>query len=130
MESVVVQIFVGGDGATADQNELADMTRRLQAELSELPTEGVQPVSAGAIPAAAKAIDALALGALAVKIAPTVLQAVIGLVKNWVERQRDERLTIKVVVGDRSIELAHAQRLSAAELAELARSLSQTLRSE
>jgi hypothetical protein len=126
-DPLVARIVIEDDVPAPDANRLAELTRRLRSELRELPIEGVEGVVAGTLPAGAKGLDLTSLGELAVKVGPHVLAPVIGLIKGWIDRQPDQKLKVKIVVADRSVEIEHSQRLSPAELNLLVRKLTSSL---
>jgi hypothetical protein len=73
-----------------DDQELAELTSRLRAELLDFDVESVEPATAGQAPAAAKGIDLLAIGALIVRFVfhPDVLRSVVSGVRSWAARQQ------------------------------------------
>jgi hypothetical protein len=127
MPPVTASISLSGL-ADSDRARLAELTERLQSEVRELPVERVGPVPAGPPPPGAKAVDPMALGALVVSLAPEVIPRLLDMVKGWLDRQPDDTLKLKVVVGENSIEVEHSQRLSSKELAALAERLARTAR--
>lgn len=104
----------------SDREELDELTRHLRERLLELDVDRVEPVRADHVPAGAKPADAIAVGALAVTLAPLALRSVLGLVQTWIEN-RPVR-TVSITLGDDSLELeavsaADQQRLIEAFLA-------------
>ena len=81
-------IEIEADPDTDDQ-ELAELTSRLRAELLELDVEAVEPATAGQPPADAKGIELLAIGALIVRFAlrRDVLNGIVSGVRSWANRQ-------------------------------------------
>jgi hypothetical protein len=81
-------IEIEADPDTDDQ-ELAELTSRLRAELLELDVEAVEPATAGQPPADAKGIELLAIGALIVRLAlrRDVLHGIVSGVRSWANRQ-------------------------------------------
>ncbi len=84
---LVIKLLAESD---TDDQELAELAFRLQAELLDLDVEAVEPTTAGQAPADAKGIDLLAIGALIVRFAlrPDVLRSVVSSVRSWADRQR------------------------------------------
>src|SRR5688500_8765451 len=80
-----VQVVV--EEAGADSERVDALARTLRAELLALDVDDVQPVSSGAAPPGARAVDALAVGALLVDLSQSAgLVAVIGAVRAWLSR--------------------------------------------
>jgi precorrin isomerase len=109
--------------AGVDEEELADLVAHLRRRVLELDVEDVRPApgDTGA-PEGAKSCALVAVAALVVGLAPTVLRSVVHLVETWM-RNRPVR-TVKVDVGGRVLELGRAsaeqqQRLVEAFLAEV-----------
>jgi hypothetical protein len=78
-------VRVGGADLGAEQ--LAEMARNLRNELLVLSVDDVLPISAGPAPDGAKAIEAIALGALIVSMSPKLVGAVVDVVASWLGRQ-------------------------------------------
>ncbi|MFC5668679.1 hypothetical protein [Streptomyces incanus] len=114
-----MQLVLTG-GPDSDQEELDELTRHLRERLLELDVERVEQARSGHVPAGAKPADAIAVGALAVTLAPIALRSVLGLVRTWIEN-RPVR-TVSIALGGDSLELeavsaADQQRLVEAFLA-------------
>ncbi|GGX14757.1 hypothetical protein GCM10010297_40150 [Streptomyces malachitofuscus] len=104
----------------SDQEELDELTLQLRERLLELDVDDVEPNRSGAVPAGAKPVDAIAVGALAVTMAPIALRSVLDLVRTWIET-RPVR-TVSITLGEDSLDLeavssADQQRLIEAFLA-------------
>ena len=90
----------------SDREELAHLTGQLRSQLLELDVERVDLVRGGQAPPGSKVVDPITIGAIIITLAPTVIQAVVGLVQNW---HKDHPVSsIKVTLGDDSVELANA----------------------
>lgn len=87
----------------SDQEELDELTLQLRERLLELDVDGVELNRSGDVPAGAKPVDAIAVGALAVTAAPFVLRSVLDLVRTWIEN-RPVR-TVAITLGEDSLEL-------------------------
>jgi hypothetical protein len=74
----------------ADDEELAELSYRLRAELLELDVETVEQESTGPIPADAKGAGLLAIGGLIVRLtlSPDALKGLVTGVRSWANRQR------------------------------------------
>jgi hypothetical protein len=72
-------------GPGADPEELERLARGLRAELLELDVEAVEPAPDGPAPAGARAVEALMVGALAVRLArdSEALAALVRTVRRW-----------------------------------------------
>jgi hypothetical protein len=92
------------DGSAED---LADRTRNLREELLELDVDDVDAVAAGPPPPGSRALDSETLGALLVTVQQSipVASALIDTVKDWVGRNSSTGCTVRVTVGDKSIEI-------------------------
>jgi len=85
-------------GPDSDAEELAELTRRLRGELLDLDVDAVEPATAGAAPAGAKAVELLAIGGLVIRFAmrSEVLRSVVDATGAWLSRQqgRSVKLTL------------------------------------
>jgi hypothetical protein len=100
----------------SDAEELARLTGQLRSQLLELDVDRVDLVRGGQAPPGSKVADPITIGAIIITLAPTVIQAVIGLVQNW---HKDHPVSsVKVTLGDDSLELSNA---SPEQLEQLAR---------
>jgi len=83
-QSAELELLVDA-GPGADEDELERLARSLRTELLELDVEAVEPVSAGPAPDDARAIEALVLGALIVKVGRTseALTTLVRTVRGW-----------------------------------------------
>lgn len=114
-ESTQVTLAIEG-GPDTDAREVSELTAQLRQRILELDVDTVQLVRSDDIPEGAKPGDAINLGALLVTLAPSILPAVVGLLKDWLAHRpvRTARVTID---GD-SIELTRASSEDQARLAE------------
>ncbi len=90
MESVLV-VSIREDGAT-DQ-ELEVIGDLLRDELLGLEVGPIRRMSEGAAPPGTRGVDIAALGGLLVSLpaTPPILEAVIGVVRDWLKRPRQDR---------------------------------------
>lgn len=96
----------------ADSAELDRLARSLQTELLDGPVADVQPKSAEAPPAGAKAVDAFSWGALRLILDPAVLKALFRTLTSWV--RRNEGASLRLATGDCEVELKGTELDSAA----------------
>jgi hypothetical protein len=90
----------------SDQEELARLTGQLRSQLLELDVDKVELVRGGKAPPGSKVADPVTIGAIIITLAPTVIQAVIGLVQGW---HKDHPVSsIKLTLGHDSLELTNA----------------------
>src|SRR5262245_29802953 len=90
--------------ADADSEELDLATRRLRAELQDLPIDSVSLVAAER-PTGAKAGDAITLGALTMSLAPVVIPALLELLKSWMARKEGRSVVLRRKGDDRDTEI-------------------------
>jgi hypothetical protein len=97
-------IMLEGD-SNSDLLELNDLTAQLRRHLLELDVEDVELVRNGEVPAEAKPVDPVIIGALAVTLVktPSILKSITGLVETWI-RNRPVR-TARIVIDDDFLEL-------------------------
>lgn len=114
-----LQIDAGED---ADDAELDSLTRQLRGEIQELEVESVDLVKGEPPPEGTRG-DPVTLGKLAVVILPIIAPVLIGFLQNWLKRGRDQKVKIKIVVGDRSIEIESSPEAMSVSVEELARTL-------
>jgi hypothetical protein len=91
-DNIELTLQVGQDDA--DPDDVDRDTRRLRAELQELPIESASLVAAKT-PAGAKAGDAVTLGALVVSLAPVVVPALVEFLKSWMARKEGRTIVVK-----------------------------------
>lgn len=88
---LLVRVNPADDG---DEEEAAELVRRLRAELLDLDVDAVEPVPDGVVPEGAKGLSSLA-GTLAVRWGVAGLQAVLVRIRDWVSRSgRSVEVTI------------------------------------
>ncbi len=96
-----VQIAIGPDG---DADEVAEATLQLRREFLDLDVDAVEVPHGGEPPPGSRAVDAAALGALAVNLADSqLLAAVIAAVRSWLTGS--PRRSIKLQLGGDILEL-------------------------
>lgn len=90
-------------GPDSDQEELATLTLQLREQLLGLEVDQVELSRLGAAPTGAKPGEVIALGGLAVTMAPIALQSVLQLLETWIG-SRPVR-TVSITIGEDSLEL-------------------------
>jgi hypothetical protein len=101
-----MRLVVSGE-ADVDQDELDELAAQLRRRLLELDVDDVRVGrSDGTVPEGAKPGELIAVGALAVSLAPAVLRPALRLVETWMQN-RPVR-TVKIEVDGRVLELGHA----------------------
>jgi hypothetical protein len=100
---ILVELFE----ADADPEQLDDETRRLRRDLLELDVDSVVPASAGEAPPGTRAVDLAAIGALVVTMRGGVdlVTKVVSVVQSWLHGGARPDRTLKMTVGDNTIEL-------------------------
>lgn len=76
--------------ADLDAGRLAGCARTLRSAILATDVDNALPATAGEVPAGAKAGEALAVGALVVTLAPTVLEALMTVLASWLSRQPND----------------------------------------
>ncbi|MFN8598777.1 MAG: hypothetical protein U0559_21650 [Anaerolineae bacterium] len=90
------------DAPDADNDELAELTRRLQDIVNDLPIEEVQEHPVPHMPGS-KAGVAMAINAVDVTARPGLLSALVDAVRNFVAFGSDRRVEVAFQVGDRPL---------------------------
>jgi hypothetical protein len=85
-------------GPAADADELERLARSLRAELLELDVDAVEPAVAGPAPHDARAIEALMLGALIVRLGrhSETLTSVVRTVRAWLGSHENRSVRIEL----------------------------------
>jgi hypothetical protein len=106
---VLSLLLVVEPDADLDPDDAERLVRQLRAEVAELDVESVGPAVGGAVPAGAKAADAVTLGALVVALSASggVFTALIETLRDWLGRQ-SARHRIAVTIDGDTIELERA----------------------
>lgn len=102
-DGFILQVYPGPDD---DAGELAELTVLLQDELLDLDVATVEQLRAGAVPAGAKGVAAVA-GWLAVQLGPAALRSVLAKVADWVTC--NDRV-VEVTYGPDTLKLTRATR--------------------
>jgi hypothetical protein len=99
MTSESAQLDLAVDaGPDADDEELERLARSLRAELLELDVDAVEPATAGSAPEGTRALEALAVGALVVRLArhSDKLAGLVRTVRGWIGGSPDRRVRIEL----------------------------------
>ena len=84
------------DGGTgSDQEEVGALAQRLRRDIQQLDVDAVDFVREGAVPTGAKG-DPLALGTMAVTLAPIVLKSLFDMLQSWTARHNNATVTIEM----------------------------------
>ena len=112
-----------------DATELDELTRQLRTELVELNIDSVEQVALGVAPEGTKAVDLLAIGQMAVTLAPAIIPPLFNLLKSWVERKPSTPVKIKVKVGKRTAQIEYdPTRTSAKDLEVIIKTLNKSVK--
>lgn len=112
-----------------DTSELDELTRQLREEVEELNVDSVEQVSAGAAPVGTKSADFMAIGQMAVTLAPAIVPPLFDLLKSWVERKPSTPVKVKVRVGRKTAQIEYdPTRTSAKDLDALIRALNRSVK--
>jgi hypothetical protein len=103
----------------ADDEELAELARRLRTELLDLDVEAVKPMTAGETPEGAKGVELLAIGGMVVKfvLRQEVLTTIVDGVRGWLRRQSAR--SVKITLDGDSLEITGATSAEQDRLVEL-----------
>lgn len=112
------------DDTSGDAEDLDRLTAYVQRDLRELGASSVERLAGDETPALAKG-DPFTLGALALVVAPVLLPKILEFLQAFALRAEQRRVRIKTPAG-LEVEFTPEKRLSAAEVADLARKLSRT----
>jgi hypothetical protein len=95
---------------SADEERVDALASQLRRELLEMDVEDVRRRSAGAAPDGTRALELAAVGALIVTMQQSseLLIRVVGAVREWLKRDPEPARTVKLTIGDRTIELSAA----------------------
>ncbi|MDG4795473.1 hypothetical protein [Micromonospora sp. WMMD1082] len=69
---------------------MASLATELRREVLDADVDGAEPATAGKAPAGAKSDALVAIGVLAVTLAPTVLESLMVVIASWLSRQPDD----------------------------------------
>jgi len=85
-------------GPGADEEELERLARSLRAELLQLDVDAVEPAATGPAPDGARAVEALMVGALVIRLAreSESLASVVRTVRGWLGGDTDRRVRIEL----------------------------------
>jgi len=94
----------------SDTEALDVLMRDLRQELVQLDVESVSTVPAGPAPAGSKGLDMAAAAALIVQVQGSVsaLNLLVSAVRAWLQRGKDSGASVKLTIGERTLELSHA----------------------
>lgn len=85
MDKLLVSLQVACCGL--DPDGVADLTAGLRREILDTDVNSADFVAAGKAPAGAKSDALVAVGALAVTLAPAVMESLMGVISSWLSRQ-------------------------------------------
>jgi hypothetical protein len=94
-----VQISLSVACPSLDADGVAALTTELRREILAADVDGADLATAGKAPAGAKSDALIAIGALAVTLAPTVLEGLMAVIASWLSRQPDD--VVIEIDGDR-----------------------------
>jgi len=102
-DAIRVMNLVLEGSADSDQEELDTLTLQLRERLLELDIDRAELNRSDGAPDGSKPGDVIALGALAVTMAPFALRSVVRLLETWIGH-RPVR-TVSITIGEDSLEL-------------------------
>lgn len=115
---VVAEVDVSIAEVDADAEQLEELTLALREEILTLDVESVVARSVGEAPPGTRGVDAAAVGALVVSVAPAVgaLARLVTTVVDWLRRGGTQR-TVRLKIGDDELELSGASSAMQQQLA-------------
>ncbi len=87
-------------GSQADEQELAELTRNLRADLLDTSVESIEQIRAATAPVGAKG-DAGSLASIAVTLLPAAVTGLIAVLHSWLARH--DRTSITLQKGNHTI---------------------------
>lgn len=96
-EAAALELSVDA-GPGADDDELERLAHSLRAELLELDLDSVEPAATGPAPDDARAVEALMIGALVVRLSrdSEALSSLVRTVRGWLGAHADRRVRIEL----------------------------------
>jgi Flp pilus assembly CpaE family ATPase len=94
----------------ADPERLDELTLMLRDELLNLDVDDVEQVRDGEAPSGTRGLELAALGALLVTLnqSTDLVAHVLNTIREWLKRDPEPTRTVRVTLGDRTIELSAA----------------------
>ena len=85
-------------GPGADEDELERLARSLRAELLQLDVDAVEPTATGPAPDGARAVEAIMVGALVVRLAreSESLSSLVRTIRSWLSGDAERRVRIEL----------------------------------
>lgn len=118
MEREDLQLRIEVDlGDEADPAELSEETARLREELLRCDVETVERTADGAPPPGTRAVELALAGTLLVGLGKEAMARVVAAIGDWASRRSDR--SVKLVLGDDSIELGRASKEDQEQLLEM-----------
>jgi hypothetical protein len=128
MSEYQTELFIELSIDGGDNPELDELTRQLKTEIEELSVDSVEQVTGGTAPDGIKGADFMAIGQMAVTLAPTLIPPLFGVLKSWVDRKPSTPVKIKVRVGKRTAQIEYdPTKTSAKELEALVKTLGKSI---
>ncbi|MFH5833005.1 hypothetical protein ACG2F4_10105 [Halalkalibaculum sp. DA3122] len=87
-----------------DPDEIDQLTRQLLRELREEEVESAELAKQGELPAGAKSVEAVTLGAIIMAVLPKAVPKVIELLQAWIERGSGRIVKFKGEIGGEQVE--------------------------
>jgi hypothetical protein len=100
------QLLIAVELEGGDDAQVAQLSRELRSQITNLNVDAVEDVSLGQPPAGKKAADWVAIGQIAVTLAPVVVPPLVELIKSWVERKPSVPVKVTVKSGNKSATVA------------------------
>jgi hypothetical protein len=93
-----------------DREILDELMLDLRQELLQVDVDSVSTVPAGPAPPGSKGLDMAAAAALLVQVQGSVaaLSTVVSAVRTWLQRGKPSGTSVKLTIGDRTLELSQA----------------------
>lgn len=107
MDAIVRVELVEPDNDPETRDELM---LDLRQELTQLDVESISSVPTGPVPPGSKGLDMAAAAALLVQVQGSVsaVSALVSAVRTWLQRGKNPAMSVKVTIGESTLELSHA----------------------
>ena len=101
------EVFVQIEIPDSDMEKLDSLSHQLQSEIRELNVDAIETVHVGEAPEGTKALGEMAIGAIAIQLAPVVIPPLFELIKSWLAQPHSQPMKVKIKIGSRVAEVEY-----------------------